>query len=78
MNSESFGPPVIGSSARCYKSTVIDYFFAYTQAALSLQQNVTLPSGQVPLIQQSSLVGEDDRREGPPSGGLLFSVLIKI
>jgi cobalt-zinc-cadmium resistance protein CzcA len=36
----------------------IDYFFAYTQAALSLQQNVSLPSGQVALIQQSSLVGE--------------------
>lgn len=30
----------------------IDYFFAYTQTALSLQQNVTLPGGQVPQIQQ--------------------------
>lgn len=28
----------------------IDYFFAYTQAALSLQQNVTLPGNQVPQI----------------------------
>src|ERR1700674_848061 len=36
----------------------IDYYFAVTQAALSLQQNVTLPQAQVPQIQQSSLVGE--------------------
>ena len=28
----------------------VDYFFAYTQAALSLQQNVTLPGNQVPQI----------------------------
>jgi heavy metal efflux system protein len=50
----------------------IDYFFAYTQAALSLQQNVSLPSGQVPLIQQSSLVGEVYRYQivGSPHFGL--------
>ncbi len=50
----------------------IDYFFAYTQAALSLQQNVSLPSGQVPLIQQSSLVGEVYRYQvvAPPHFGL--------
>jgi cobalt-zinc-cadmium resistance protein CzcA len=36
----------------------VDYDFAYTQAALKLQQNVALPGGQIPLIQQSSLVGE--------------------
>jgi len=36
----------------------IDYHFAYTQAALSLQQNVTLPGNLQPSIQQSSLVGE--------------------
>jgi heavy metal efflux system protein len=50
----------------------IDYFFAYTQAALSLQQNVSLPGGQVPLIQQSSLVGEVYRYQivGPPHFGL--------
>src|SRR3974377_2355186 len=35
----------------------IDYFFAYTQTQVSLQQNVSLPGGQVPFIQQSSLVG---------------------
>jgi heavy metal efflux system protein len=50
----------------------IDYFFAYTQAALSLQQNVTLPGNQVPQIQQSSLVGEVYRYQvvGPPHFGL--------
>ena len=50
----------------------IDYYFAYTQAALSLQQNVSLPSGQVPQIQQSSLTGEVFRYQviGPPHFGL--------
>jgi heavy metal efflux system protein len=50
----------------------VDYFFAYTQAALSLQQNVNLPGGQVPQIQQSSLVGEVYRYQvvGPPHFGL--------
>jgi cobalt-zinc-cadmium resistance protein CzcA len=50
----------------------IDYYFAYTQAALSLQQNVTLPQNQVPQIQQSSLVGEVYRYQvvGPPHFGL--------
>jgi len=50
----------------------VDYYFAYTQAALSLQQNVSLPGNQVPAIQQSSLVGEVYRYEvvGPPHFGL--------
>ena len=50
----------------------IDYFFAYTQAALSLQQNVSLPGNQVAQIQQSSLVGEVYRYQvvGPPNFGL--------
>ena len=50
----------------------IDYYFAYTQAALSLQQNVSLPQNQVPQIQQSSLVGEVYRYQvvGPPHFGL--------
>jgi cobalt-zinc-cadmium resistance protein CzcA len=50
----------------------IDYHFAYTQANLSLQQNVSLPGGQVPQIQQSSLVGEVYRYQvvGPPNFGL--------
>jgi hypothetical protein len=39
-------------------STAWTSFFAYTQAALSLQQNVNLPGNQVAQIQQSSLVGE--------------------
>ena len=49
-----------------------DFYFAYTQAALSLQQNVTLPQNQVPQIQQSSLVGEIYRYQvvGPPHFGL--------
>jgi cobalt-zinc-cadmium resistance protein CzcA len=50
----------------------VDYYFAYTQAALSLQQNVQLPANQVPQIQQSSLVGEVYRYQvvGPPHFGL--------
>ncbi|HTV38453.1 MAG TPA: CusA/CzcA family heavy metal efflux RND transporter [Xanthobacteraceae bacterium] len=50
----------------------VDYFFAYTQADMMLQQNVTLPGGQVPQIQQSSLVGEVYRYQivGPPHFGL--------
>jgi len=50
----------------------VDYYFAYTQAALSLQQNVQLPGDQVPQIQQSSLVGEVYRYQvvGPPHFGL--------
>jgi len=50
----------------------VDFFFAYTQAALSLQQNVTLPGNQIPQISQSSLVGEVYRYQvvGPPHFGL--------
>jgi heavy metal efflux system protein len=50
----------------------VDYFFAYTQAALSLQQNVSLPGNQIPQIQQSSLVGEVYRYQvvGRPHFGL--------
>ncbi|MBV9969145.1 MAG: efflux RND transporter permease subunit, partial [Xanthobacteraceae bacterium] len=50
----------------------VDFFFAYTQAALSLQQNVTLPQNQVPQIQQSSLIGEVYRYQivGPEHFGL--------
>jgi cobalt-zinc-cadmium resistance protein CzcA len=50
----------------------VDFFFAYTQAALSLQQNVTLPGNQIPNISQSSLVGEVYRYQvvGPPHFGL--------
>ncbi len=50
----------------------IDYYAAYTQAALSLQQNVSLPNNVVPQIQASSLVGEIFRYQvtGPPNFGL--------
>jgi cobalt-zinc-cadmium resistance protein CzcA len=50
----------------------IDYYFAYTQAALSLQQNVSLPQNQVAQIQASSTVGEIYRYQvvGPPHFGL--------
>ncbi len=50
----------------------VDYYFAYTQAALSLQQNVNLPNGVTPQIQASSLVGEIYRYQvvGPPHFGL--------
>ena len=50
----------------------VDYHFAYTQAAINLQQNVSLPGNQVPQIQQSSLVGEVYRYQvvGPEHFGL--------
>ena len=49
-----------------------DYYFALTQASVSLQQNVTLPGNLVPTIQASSLVGEIYRYQlvGPPHFGL--------
>ncbi|MDR1994806.1 CusA/CzcA family heavy metal efflux RND transporter [Azonexus sp.] len=50
----------------------VDYHFAYTQAALSLQQNVNLPNDVQPEIQASSLVGEIFRYQlvGPEHYGL--------
>ena len=50
----------------------IDYYFALTQASISLQQNVNLPGNLVPTIQQSSLVGEIYRYQlvGPQHFGL--------
>ena len=50
----------------------VDYYFAYTQAALSLQQRVNLPNNVQPTIQGSSLVGEIYRYQvvGPPNFGL--------
>jgi heavy metal efflux system protein len=50
----------------------VDYYFARTQAALSLQQNVNLPNNVSPTIQGSSLVGEVVRYQivGPPHFGL--------
>ena len=50
----------------------VDYYFALVQAALNLQQNVTLPNNVQPQIQASSLVGEIYRYQivGPPHFGL--------
>ena len=50
----------------------VDYYAAYTQAGLNLQQNVTLPANQIPQIQQSSLTGEIFRYQvvGPSHFGL--------
>ncbi len=50
----------------------VDYYFALTQTALNLQQNVTLPNNVVPQIQSTSLVGEIYRYQlvGPPHFGL--------
>jgi len=50
----------------------VDYYFARTQAAINLQQNVSLPNGVSPNIQGSSLVGEIFRYQlaGPPHFGL--------
>jgi len=50
----------------------VDFYFAQTQLALALQQNVSLPGGQQPTIQQSSLIGEVYRYQvvGPRSFGL--------
>ena len=50
----------------------VDYYFALEQAAISLQQNVSLPNSVMPQIQGSSLVGEIYRYQvvGPPHFGL--------
>jgi heavy metal efflux system protein len=50
----------------------VDYYFGVTQAALNLQQNVSLPNNVSPQIQASSLVGEIYRYQvvGPPNFGL--------
>ena len=50
----------------------VDYYFALTQTAISLQQNVSLPNNITPQIQGTSLVGEIYRYQvvGPPHFGL--------
>ena len=50
----------------------VDFYFAYSQDGISIQQNVSLPGNLVPTIQQSSLVGEIYRYEvvGPSGFGL--------
>src|SRR5579863_3589896 len=46
----------------------VDYNFAYAQTDVALQQNVTLPGGQIPQINQNSGSGEIYRYtvNGPP------------
>jgi heavy metal efflux system protein len=50
----------------------VDYYFALTQTAINLQQNVNLPNGVTAQIQGTSLVGEIYRYQvvGPPHFGL--------
>jgi len=50
----------------------VDYYLAYTQAAINLQQRVALPNNVQATIQGSSLVGEIFRYQlvGPPHFGL--------
>jgi cobalt-zinc-cadmium resistance protein CzcA len=50
----------------------IEYYFALTQTAINLQQNVSLPNNVTPQIQATSLVGEIYRYQvtGPPHFGL--------
>src|SRR5436305_14781043 len=50
----------------------VDYYFALTQTAINLQQNVSLPNNVTPQIQGTSLVGEIYRYQiiGPQHFGL--------
>src|ERR1700761_3793157 len=50
----------------------VDYYFALTQTAINLQQNVSLPNNVTPTIQATSLVVEIYRYQvtGPPHFGL--------
>jgi cobalt-zinc-cadmium resistance protein CzcA len=50
----------------------VDYNFAYAQADIALQQNVSLPAGQIPQINQNSGTGEIYRYQvvGPKHFGL--------
>jgi cobalt-zinc-cadmium resistance protein CzcA len=50
----------------------VDFHFAYSQAAVAIQQNVSLPGGLVPTIQQNSTTGEILRYQvvGPKHFGL--------
>jgi cobalt-zinc-cadmium resistance protein CzcA len=56
----------------------IDYYFAYTHAARSLQRNISLPNNVVPQIRASSPVGEIYRYQPvvSPHFGLLFGCLL--
>jgi cobalt-zinc-cadmium resistance protein CzcA len=51
----------------------VDYNYAYAQAAIALQQNVSVPGGLIPTIQQNSTTGEIYRYQvvGPRDFGLV-------
>src|ERR1700693_4621815 len=51
----------------------VDYYFAYSQAAIAMQQAVTLPGGQIPTIQANSSTGEIYRYQivGPKHFGII-------
>src|SRR5579863_5759072 len=50
----------------------IDYYFAYAQASVAMQQNVSLPNNLVPTIQANSSTGEIYRYQvvGPSHFGI--------
>jgi cobalt-zinc-cadmium resistance protein CzcA len=50
----------------------VDYYFAYSQASVAMQQNVSLPGGLVPTIQANSSTGEIYRYQvvGPKHFGI--------
>jgi heavy metal efflux system protein len=50
----------------------VDFHFAFSQAAIAMQQNITLPGNLVPTIQQNSTTGEIYRYQvvGPKHFGL--------
>jgi cobalt-zinc-cadmium resistance protein CzcA len=60
------------SFVRVVFSYGVDFHYAYAQAAIALQQNVSLPGGLIPTIQQNSTTGEIYRYQvtGPPHFGL--------
>src|SRR6202023_3262353 len=47
----------------------VDYYFAFSQASIAMQQNVSLPGNLVPTTKANSLVGEIYRYQlvGPPN-----------
>src|ERR1700739_2887148 len=50
----------------------VDYYFAFAQASIAMQQNVSLPGNLVPTIQANSSTGEIYRYQvvGPPHFGI--------
>ena len=50
----------------------VDYYFAFSQASVAMQQNVSLPGNLVPTIQANSSTGEIYRYQvvGPPHFGI--------